>query len=307
MSSLTTVTDELLAAQTLLQGVNTNLAAQNAGAASATTVVAPAAADPVSIQQAATFSTYGTTYQGVASDAQSQLETYVANLGTSANSYSDAETSNAAAALLQAAPNAVNAPAAAAPGPGSSLLDIIQYLLGGTGNFTNPTMLGGMFGLSSNGANIGNVGIGNFASAMSDLLGMAGGGLLPAGSDTIGDLAGASGAASLASSVQPVGVGGMAGMAGMGGMPVAGLGGGTLVGNLAVPPSWGGTLTPMVSATATPLQTVGWTGAAPQAGAGSMMPGMPGMVTGGAGRSSAGFGAPRYGVKPIVMPKPATV
>jgi hypothetical protein len=24
-----------------------------------------------------------------------------------------------------------------------------------------------------------------------------------------------------------------------------------------------------------------------------------------AGRNSAGFGAPRYGVKPIVMPKPA--
>jgi PE family/PPE-SVP subfamily C-terminal region len=308
MSFLTTVTDELLAAQTVLQGVNTNLAAQNAGAASATTIVAPAAADPVSIQQAATFSTYGTTYQELAGEAQTQLETYTTNLGTSANSYGDAETTNAASAVLQsAASNATNAPAATATGPGTSLLDFLQYLLGGTGNNTNPAMLGGVFGLSSNGANIGNVGVGNFASAMSDLLGMAGGGLLPAGSDTIGDLAGASGAASLASSTTPLGVGGMAGMAGMGGMPVAGLGGGTLVGNLAVPPSWGGTLTPVVSGAATPLQTVGWTGAAPQAGSGMGMAGMPGMVTGGAGRSSAGFGAPRYGVKPIVMPKPATV
>jgi hypothetical protein len=310
MSFLTTVTEELLAAQTLLQGVNTNLAAQNAGAASATTVVAPAAADPVSIQQAAIFSTYGTTYQGTAGEAQTQLETYVTNLGTSANSYGDAESTNAASALLQSATsNATNAPAATATGPGTSLLDFIQYLLGGTGNNTNPAMLGGVFGLSSNGANIGNIGAGNWASAMSDCLGMAGGGLLPAGSDTIGDLAGASGAASLASSTTPLGVGmaGVGGMAGMGGMPVAGLGGGTLVGNLAVPPSWGGTLTPVVSATATPLQTVGWTAAAPQAAGGMGMAGMPGMVTGGAGRSSAGFGAPRYGVKPIVMPKPATV
>jgi hypothetical protein len=32
---------------------------------------------------------------------------------------------------------------------------------------------------------------------------------------------------------------------------------------------------------------------------------MPGMAS--AARSSAGFGAPRYGVKPIVMPKPTAV
>jgi hypothetical protein len=308
MSFLTTVTEELLSAQQLLSGVNTNLAAQNAGAASATTVVAPAAADPVSIQQAATFSTYGTTYQGLAAEAQTQLETYVTNLGLSSNSYSDAESANAASAVLADAvsPNAAAA-AVAAPGPGSSLLDILQYLLGGTGNFTNPTMLGGMFGLSGNSANILNIGAGNWASAASNLVGMAGGGLLPAGSDTIGDAAAAAGAADLASQVTPMPVG-MGGMGGMGaGMPVvAGLGQGTLVGNLAVPPSWvGGQVTPVVGATATPLQTVGWTGAAPQAG--SAMPGLPGMVAPGAGRASTGFGAPRYGVKPIVMPKSTAI
>jgi len=96
-------------------------------------------------------------------------------------------------------------------------------------------------------------------------------------------------------------------MGGFGAMPMAGMGGGTLVGNMSVPPSWGGTVTPVVGATATPLQTVGFTGAAPQAAGATGMAGMPGMVTGGAGRSSAGFGAPRYGVKPIVMPKLATV
>nr|WP_019685030.1 PE/PPE C-terminal domain-containing protein [Mycobacterium avium] len=61
----------------------------------------------------------------------------------------------------------------------------------------------------------------------------------------------------------------------------------------------------MVGSSSAPLQTVGWTAAAPQAGVGTVVPGMPGVGT--MARNSAGFGAPRYGVKPIVMPKPATV
>ncbi len=157
------------------------------------------------------------------------------------------------------------------------------------------------FSLSSNAANLLNIGGGNWASAASDLLGMAGGGLLPAGSDTIGD---AAASAALASSTTPVG----AGMGGLGMMPMAGMGQGTLVGQLSVPPTWaGGQVTPVAGTSTMPLRTVGWTGAAPQAAGGMGMAGMPGMVTGGAGRGSAGFGAPRYGVKPIVMPKLATV
>jgi hypothetical protein len=35
------------------------------------------------------------------------------------------------------------------------------------------------------------------------------------------------------------------------------------------------------------------------------VPGVPGMAS--AARNSAGFGAPRYGVKPIVMPKVTAV
>ncbi len=128
---------------------------------------------------------------------------------------------------------------------------------------------------------------------------MAGGGLLPAGSDTIGD---AAASAALASSTTPVG----GGMGGLGMMPIAGMGQGTLVGQLSVPPSWAGQVTPVAGTSTMPLRTVGWTGAAPQAAGGMGMAGMPGMVTG-AGRGSSGFGAPRYGVKPIVMPKPAAV
>ena len=94
-------------------------------------------------------------------------------------------------------------------------------------------------------------------------------------------------------------------MGAMGVMPVAGMGSATMVGNLSAPPSWaGGVATPAAAAALRPIN-VGWTGAAPSAGTGGIIPGMPGM--GGAARNSAGFGAPRYGVKPIVMPKPAAV
>jgi hypothetical protein len=74
MSFLTTQTEEMLAAETLLSGINSNLAAQNAGAASATTVIAPAAADPVTAQRAAGFSAYRTQYQAIATEAPAPLE-----------------------------------------------------------------------------------------------------------------------------------------------------------------------------------------------------------------------------------------
>ncbi|MEQ0673126.1 PE/PPE C-terminal domain-containing protein, partial [Mycobacterium tuberculosis] len=57
------------------------------------------------------------------------------------------------------------------------------------------------------------------------------------------------------------------------------------------------------SCAASALQGAGWTTAAPHGAAGTVIPGMPGLAS--ATRSSAGFGAPRYGAKPIVMPKPA--
>ncbi|OBG72496.1 MULTISPECIES: PE domain-containing protein [unclassified Mycobacterium] len=299
MSFLTTQTEEMLAAQSLLSGINTNLAAQNAGIASATTVLAPAAADPVSAQQAAIFSAYGTTYQTIAAQAQAQLEQYASTLGISSNAYGDTESVNAAQAALA---NATNAPlAAAADTPSNTPLDWLAYLLGSTGNGTNPNMLGGIFGLSSNGANILNIGGGNWASAASDLLGLAGGGLL----DTSGDAAGAGLAADIAASPELGATGAAAGgMVGMGGAPVASMGSATMVSSLAVPPAWAGTA-PVTATPVSAIQTAGWTAAAPQAGAGTIIPGMPGM--GAAGRSSAGFGAPRYGVKPIVMPKPTAV
>ncbi|BCZ23142.1 PPE family protein, SVP subgroup [Mycobacterium senriense] len=301
MSFLTTQTEEMLAAEQLLSGINTNLAAQNAGAASATTVIAPAAADPVSAQQAAIFSSYGTQYQALAAQAQAQLEQYASTLGISSNAYGDTEAVNASQAVLS---NAASPLAAAAATPSNTPLDYLSYLLGSTGNGTNPNMLGGIFGLSSNGANILNIGAGNWASAGSDLLGMAGGGLL----DTSGDAAGAGLAADVASSpglgATGAAAGGITGMGAVSAVPVASMGSATMVNNLAVPPSWAGAPAPAVTPVSA-IQTAGWTAAAPQAGAGTVVPGMPGMAS--AARSSAGFGAPRYGVKPIVMPKPTAV
>lgn len=290
MSFLTTQTEEMLAAETLLSGINSNLAAQNAGAASATTVIAPAAADPVSAQQAAIFSAYGTQYQTIAAEAQALLEQYSQTLGISSNSYGDTEAVNASQAAVQAL-DAVDPGTSAATG--SNPIDILAWLLGFNGQSSGG--LGGMFGLSSNGANIGNIGFGNWASATSNLLGLAGGGLL----DTSAD-AGAAAAADLATDTAPAAVG----VGGVGAMPAAAMGQATMVNKLSVPPSWAGS-TPVPGTSAAPLQTVGWTAAAPQGGTGTVVPGMPGV--GAMGRNGAGFGAPRYGVKPIVMPKPTAV
>jgi PPE-repeat protein len=69
--------------------------------------------------------------------------------------------------------------------------------------------------------------------------------------------------------------------------------------SLSVPPSWAGA-TPVGASTAA-LQSSGWA-AAPESNSVAAMPG--GMPTGGAGRSGFGFGAPRYGFKPTVMPRP---
>jgi PPE-repeat protein len=84
-----------------------------------------------------------------------------------------------------------------------------------------------------------------------------------------------------------------------GGAMLAGMGTASEVGGLSVPAAW---------AAATPAETgatlagTGWTAAADEVGGMQAVPaGMPAMATG--GRSGMGFGAPRYGTKPIVMPK----
>ncbi|MGA9674585.1 MAG: PE domain-containing protein [Mycobacterium sp.] len=285
MSFLKTIPQELLSAAAQLEGIGTSLTAQNAGAAAPTTSIAPAAADPVSILQSGIFSSYGTLYQQLAAEAQAIQQQFTSTLGLSSGTYSATE--------------AANATTAQATGPVSSLITAISQLLGGP-----VTSVGGQpFSLSGNFANFLNFETGNWASAMSDVLGVAGGGLLPAAGADVAD----AGAVDAVDAVSPAaGVGGMGGMGALGMMPAGGLGQATMVGSLSAPPSWAGSVTPGAGLpAATPLETVGWTAAPPQAAPGTFVPGVPGLAS--AARNSAGFGAPRYGVKPIVMPKVTAV
>jgi PPE-repeat protein len=113
------------------------------------------------------------------------------------------------------------------------------------------------------------------------------------------------GAAGPTGTAGPVGVGvapGAAGSAGVGGAPVlAGVGQASPVGGLSVPASWSAA-TPAGAGSAT-LASTGWTAAAEESTPVATMPaGMPAVAS--AGRGVLGFGAPRYGVKPVVMARP---
>ncbi|ORV98386.1 PPE family protein [Mycobacterium kyorinense] len=105
----------------------------------------------------------------------------------------------------------------------------------------------------------------------------------------------ASGGTVLMGTVGPVSLGGLAGA------PVsAGLGQASSVGGLSVPASWSAA-TPAGTGSAT-LAGTGWTAAAEETTPVAAVPaGMPSVAS--AGRGGFGFGAPRYGFKPTVMPK----
>ncbi|WP_343599320.1 PPE family protein [Mycobacterium sp.] len=119
------------------------------------------------------------------------------------------------------------------------------------------------------------------------------------GAGTLG--AGLAGGSVLAGSAGTAGLGGLAGA------PVlAGLGSASSIGGLSVPAGWSAA-TPAEIAPAT-LAGTGWTAAADEAGAVSTVPAGVGMPVGAAaGRGGFGLGAPRYGFKPIVMPKQVVV
>jgi hypothetical protein len=291
-----TLPEALAAAAAQLEGIGNSFSAESAGAAAPTTTILPAAADEVSALQAGVFSTYGQLYQTVSAQAQAIHQQFVNLLGTSAGSYGETEAANQVAAastplsglgsLFGASSSATSAAAPAASSPIDDLTNLINGITGALS--ASP--------LNSNIANLLNIQTGNWASAGSDLIGMAGGGLLTAlPEEAAGDLGGL--AAGLDGSVMPTAAGG--GLGAVGGAPVlAGLGQAASVGGLSVPPSWAG-----VPGASTPVTLAGqsWTVPAAQAGGVTAMPaGMPSVAS--AGRGGMGFGAPRYGVKPKVMP-----
>lgn len=84
---------------------------------------------------------------------------------------------------------------------------------------------------------------------------------------------------------------------------LTGLGQAASVGGLSVPPSWAAGAVPAASPGA--VTTAGWTAPAPQSPSVTTMPAaMPAVATAG---KAVGYGAPRYGVKPTVMGRPAVV
>ena len=132
-------------------------------------------------------------------------------------------------------------------------------------------------------------------------------------------LASAAVPAAAVSDVVPAGAGGivegavvssvtpMAGAGGLGTAASASLGSASTVSRLSVPASWAANAAPAteLAAATAPLEGSGWTAAAEEAGV-MGAPGMPGMVGGAKGAGAFGSG-PRYGFKPIVMPKQVVV
>ena len=114
-------------------------------------------------------------------------------------------------------------------------------------------------------------------------------------SDVAGAAAGAEGA--LASSVAPTGFGGAL---------TAGLGEASSVGGLSVPAGWSAATPATLASSTAPLEGSGWTAATDEAAPVAAMPGMPGAAAAAKGAGAYGAG-PRYGVKPIVMPKQVVV
>ena len=162
------------------------------------------------------------------------------------------------------------------------------------------SFLGGSI-LSSNFTSVPLDEVGNFSSAESDLIGMGGGGLLTAlaGPSTMSaDLGGLG--SGLVRDIGPAEAVGGAG--GMGTAPVlAAAGSGSSIGPLSVPPSWAGAAGVPTASTPVTLASQSWTTPAPSTGGmGPGIAGMPAVANGGRGGST--FGAPRYGVKPKVMP-----
>ncbi|HXO82223.1 MAG TPA: PE domain-containing protein [Mycobacterium sp.] len=296
MAFVNTQPAAIAAAATQLEGIGNSFAAESAGAATSTTDVVPAASDEVSILQAGVFSTYGQLYQSVSAQAQAIHQQFVQLLNQSSGSYQETEAANQAGAAANSLSNATSGASSAA---GTAATDPIESLA----NFINgvsSALSGSFFG--SNIGNLTNVQVGNWASAGSDLIGLGGGGLLTAlaGPATAGSDIGGLGSA-LAGNVAPVGGMGGAGAA-MGAAPVlAAAGQGSSIGALSVPPTWAGGAG--IPAASTPVTLASQSWATPPPATGGMtngIAGMPAVANGGRGGSS--FGAPRYGVKPKVMP-----
>jgi PE family/PPE-SVP subfamily C-terminal region len=295
MAYVSTAPAAIAAAATQLEGIGNSFSAESAAAAAPTTALAPAGADAVSALQAGVFSTYGQLYQTVSAQAEAIHQQFVNLLQSSSGSYSDTEAANQAGAAASSLSNASSGASSAAPTTITGLISSLTTLL--------TTGVAG--GLSSNLIQVPLDEVGNFTSAESDLIGMGGGGMLTALAGPSGGMGGMAMSAdfgglgsALTTDVSPA-----APVGGAGAAPVlAAAGTGSSIGQLSVPPSWAGGAGIPAASTPVTLASQSWTAApgAVSTGTPGTMAGMPAVANGGRGGSS--FGAPRYGVKPKVMP-----
>jgi hypothetical protein len=297
MAFVNTQPAAISAAATQLEGLANSFAAESSAAASSTTDVMPAATDEVSILQAGVFSTYGQLYQSVSAQAEAIHQQFVQLLNQSSGSYQDTESANQAGAAANSLSNATGSASSAAAQPAQTLAGLISGI--------TSTLSGSV--LNSNITNLANVQVGNYASAASDVVGVTSGGLLTAltgpaaaASSDIGGLGTA-----LAGDVSPA-AGAAAGAGGIGAAPVlASAGAGSSIGPMSVPPSWAGGAGAGIPAGSAPVTLASQSFAAGAPTAGGVptngIAGMPAVANGGRGSGSS-FGAPRYGVKPKVMP-----
>src|SRR6202012_6001922 len=278
MSFVTTQPEALTAAASALQALGTSIAAQNGAAAGPTTGVAPAAADPGSALQAAQFSAYGTWYQQVSAQANAVHQMLVNTLGASAGSYGETEAAN------QASTGA------------TSLSGLLGPLSGAT---VQPAQVS-----SSTGATIATpfTWFQNVGAAASDFIALGQGQFLPGAVNWEPEWPAAAGAPFMPTA--PIGPAAAAGA--VGGPVSAGVGQASSLGGLSVPPSWAAAGVPAASSAPATLAGAGGARARPPTPPVTTMPtGVPSVAS--AGRPGYGFGAPRYGVKPTVIPKPTVV
>jgi hypothetical protein len=277
MSFVTTQPESLIAAASALEHLGTALAAEDAAAAPATSGVIPAAADEVSALQAAQFSAYGTWYQRVSAQAKAVHQQLVTNLGSNAGSYGDTEAANQVAAASTSSSGALSAATPAQAGDaglGSSFAT---------------------FGTPFNWFQ-------NVGAAASDFISLGQGQFLPGAVSWDPTAPGAESAPFMPTAPAVT----TAATSAVGSPVLAGVGQASSLGPLSVPPGWAAAGAPVAGAAPTTLAGAGWTSPAPHAGPVTAMPaGVPSMAS--SGRAGGAFGAPRYGVKPTVMPKPTAV
>ncbi len=283
MSFVTTQPAAMTAAASALQTLGASMAAQNGAAAAPTTEVAPAAADPVSVLQATQFDAYGTWYQQVSAKAAAIHQTLVNTLGTSAGSYEETESANNAAT------------------GSTSLSSLLGPLAGAAAPAQVSSSTGATIATPFNSAQ-------NFGAAASQFIALGQGQFLPSAVNWDPTQVAATGLTDGAgAALPPAAATGSAGPAAVGGAPVlTGVGQASSLGGMSVPPSWAaGSVSAPNPAPAT-LAAEGWASPAPQTPPVTTMPaGVPSVAS--TGRAGYGIGAPRYGVKPMVMPKPAVV